>query len=223
MGSSVSRESPRHPSISPAVRPLSRRYFDHRFSDDIDLFTNDDRLYAEHVQALIDAWEAAQPRGGWRVDRLRQLRAAAYTQVFIVRTVGDRTIDLRVDLVNDVVPRFGEHVPDPVLGPVDNLRNILSNKLAAVYRFEPKDLADIREIALHLGFDWVSVVAEAKQKEAGVDPRSLFNILSSVPAVELAQVRWTRDVDIERVREDLSRIAADVLHGRENTLYQASA
>lgn len=106
---------------------------------------------------LIDAWEAAQPRGG---DRSRQLRAAAYTQVFIVRTVGDRTIDLRVDLVNDVMPRFGESALDPIPGHVDNL--------------------------------W----------KAGVDPRSVFNILSSVPASELAQVRWTRDIDLERLRGD---------------------
>lgn len=54
-------------------------------------------------------------------------------------TSPDEQTDLKIDLVNDIAPNYGGFEISPVHGLVDNWRNILSNKLGALLRFEPKD------------------------------------------------------------------------------------
>jgi hypothetical protein len=58
----------------------------------------------------------------------------------------------------------------PVLGSVDHWRNILSDKLGALLRFEPKDYADLWVIAGHRSFSWKDIVGEAiANKTTGPD------------------------------------------------------
>ena len=197
---------------------LSRRWFGHRYSDDLDLFVNDDPDFPGYVERLFGLLKLAQQPDGFGVDPSRVRRSPSHVLLWISR--GD--IDLRLDLVNDVAPRVGEVEADPVLGRIDNWRNILANKVAAAFRFEPKDMADLWIIARRRSFSWREVVSDAQRKEGGLDPVLLRNVIGSVPAEELARVSWAMPVDLAQVRADLAVIAEDILRGAANSLGPAS-
>jgi hypothetical protein len=139
-------------------------------------------------------------------------------QLWVSSIVGGETMDLKVDLVNDTAPHVGDIEVDPVLGRTDNVRNILSNKIAAVFRYEPKDVADIWIISQNRSFSWREIILDALRKEGGVDPVALHDILRSVPERELARVAWSSPVDLKALLSDLSAIADDILYGRMNSL-----
>ncbi|MDM8549933.1 hypothetical protein QUF72_07645 [Desulfobacterales bacterium HSG2] len=52
-----------------------------------------------------------------------------YTRLFLTKEFEYDTIELKIELVNDIACHYGEFVRDPVLGPLDSWRNILSNKI----------------------------------------------------------------------------------------------
>ena len=91
--------------------------------------------------------------------------------------------------------------------------------MAAVFRYEPKDVADIWIISRNRSFSWRDIVSEALRKEGGVDPVALHDILCSVPELELARVAWSSPVDLKALLSDLSAIADDILFGRANSLF----
>ncbi len=197
---------------------LSRRWFAHRYSEDLDLFVDADPRYSAHVDALFMSLKDAEKEGALVVDDERLRRSRWHTQLWVSRTVEGETIDLKVDLVNDTAPHVGDVEVDPVLGRADNWRNILSNKIAAVFRYEPKDVADIWIISRNRSFSWREIVSEALCKEGGVDPVALHDILRSVPERELARVAWSSPVDLKALLSDLAVIADDILFGRQNSL-----
>jgi len=196
---------------------LSRYYFAHRYSDDLDLFVNDDPHYAEHVTTLLNHWTDSKDDRPYRMDRNSLKRGEYYTQCILVDT-SDPELEVRVDLINDVAKHFGDLEADPVLGRVDSWRNILSNKLTALFRSEPKDVVDIYTIALHKQFNWRSIIKEAKSKEAGVEPETMFDILNSFPIDQMHTVKWVNEPAEELFRDTLSLVADDILFGRENSV-----
>jgi hypothetical protein len=129
-------------------------------------------------------------------------------------------VELKIDLVNDTAPHYGQFLFDDKIGKVDSLRNILSNKFSALYRFEPKDIADIWIICKNYKCDFKEIIAEAKNKEAGVDPLSIFEILSSFPIDKLNLLKWINKPDPFKFTTDLSTIANDIFYGRENSLVE---
>ena len=87
----------------------------------------------------------------------------------------------------------GELLDDNVLGKVDSLRNILSNKLSAVFRYEAKDIADIWIICKNFKCNLRKMIEEARNKEAGVDPVAIYEILSSFPINNLYLIKWIKN------------------------------
>jgi hypothetical protein len=126
--------------------------------------------------------------------------------------------ELNIDLVNDVAPHYGEFLFDEALGKIDSLRNILSNKFSALYRFEPKDVADIWIICKNFKCNFREIISEAKNKEAGVDPVPIFEILSSFPVDKLNLIKWISKPDHLQFKNDLSIIADDIFNARENSI-----
>lgn len=131
---------------------LARRWFAHRFSEDLDLFVHSDSDYAVHVDALFETLKSAEKQGMLLVDQGRLRRSPWHTQLYVAAAGGEESVELKIDLVNDTAPHIGDVEMDPVLGLTDNRRNILANKIAAVFRFEPKDLSDIWVIARNMPF-----------------------------------------------------------------------
>ncbi len=197
---------------------LSRGYFDHRYSDDLDLFVNQDDDYAHHVQTLFRQFESAQRKGLFSIDYNRLQKYEHYTQFLLFQLSGHEKIELKIDLVNDIASHYGGLEHHPVLGSIDSVENILSNKLSAVFRYEAKDIVDIWVIAKNKKFEWISVVQEAKTKEAGTDPIVIFNILKSFPTDALSAVKWAIPVDFGMFKKDTDQIAEDILRGNRNSL-----
>lgn len=198
---------------------LSRRWFAHRYSEDLDFFVDSDPRYAAHVDAVFALLKEAEGTGVLVVDQQRMRRSACHAQLWVAREERGQNVDLKIDLVNDTAPRVGDVDVDPVLGRTDNWRNILANKVAAVFRYEPKDLADIWVLARNRSFDWRDVISDALRKEGGIDPVMLHGILRSVPREELARIAWARQVDLEGVLADLASIADDILYSKDNSLF----
>lgn len=200
---------------------LSRHYFNHRFSDDLDLFVNDDKYYDWHVGQLLQALEDKQKTGEFVIDYPRLRKEEHYMQFFLTKETAHRNmlVELKIDLINDLAAHYGDFEQNEKLGKIDSWRNILSNKLSAIFRYEAKDFVDIWIIAKHKAFHWKQIILEAKTKEAGVDPIVIFEILKSFPLKVLSSVKWNIAVDEKAFLSDLSIIANDIFKGSENTLY----
>jgi predicted nucleotidyltransferase component of viral defense system len=193
---------------------LSRFYFNHRFSDDLDLFVNADEKYTSYVENLLSYLEKNKSSLGISINYERLTKSENYTQLFLSGT----EVELKIDLINDIAVYFGEFEIDEKLGKIDNWRNILSNKVSALFRFEIKDYVDIWIISKNKKFNWREILLEAKQKEAGVDPVEIFNLFTSFPFENLGLIKWSSSFDSKEIEKDFSAIAGDIFHGRDNSL-----
>ena len=202
---------------------LSRHYFNHRFSDDLDLFMNGNKSYSRYVEEIFHALEKNKVAGEFSIDYQRLRKEEDYTQLFLKKKAAQGSIDveLKIDLINDVAAHYGDFEKSKVLGQVDSWRNILSNKLSAIFRYEAKDFVDIWIIARKKAFNWKEIILEAKTKEAGVDPIAIFEIIKSFPPDVLSSIKWDRHVDEKIFSSDLSTIADAIFYGKENTLYSS--
>jgi len=170
------------------------------------------------VDTVFALLKEAEGAGELVVDQQRLRRSQWHTQLWVAEVIRGENVELKIDLVNDTAPRVGSVESDPVLGLTDNWRNILANKAAAVFRFEPKDIAEIWIMARNWSFNWREVVADALRKEGGIDPVNLHGLLRSVPQEELARVAWAVPVDLRLMNADLGIIADDILFSRVNSL-----
>jgi len=123
---------------------LHRFYFDFRYSDDLDFFVSNANSINEEFNEIIDILHEKN------YTIKIQINARDMKRIFINDI-------LQVDFVNDRVYREGKsNYLDGVR--VDNLYNILANKLSALYdREEPKDIFDILSISQNTFFDWKDI------------------------------------------------------------------
>lgn len=193
---------------------LSRFYFHHRFSDDLDLFVNSDEKYSTYVENLLSYLEKNKSSLGISINYERLTKSENHSQLFL----SSNDVELKIDLVNDIAVYFGKVEIDEELGKVDNWRNILSNKVSALFRFEVKDYVDIWIISKNKKFNWREILLEAKQKEMGVDPVEIFNLFASFPFENLGLIKWSSSFNRKEIEKDFSVIADDIFHGRDNSL-----
>jgi hypothetical protein len=198
---------------------LSRLYLNHRYSDDLDLFVNSDNNYAEYINILIRHLKEAEKKDVFQLDERKIYKTEFYSQIFIKKEYKEESVDLKIDVVNDIAKHYGEFHFDNILGKVDSWENILSNKLTAIFRQEPKDLFDIWALSKKYSFSWDSIIKEAKTKEAGIDPIILKNILSSFPIEFLSKVKQITIINPDTFLKDLDIISEDIFTGNENSLY----
>jgi len=196
---------------------LSRHYFNHRYSDDIDLFVNDDPGFEKYIDVLYAGLEKHASDGVLIIDRKSTIRGRMYAR-FILGKPGERDVKLKIDCANDIAAHFGDFEYDEILGKIDGIRNMLSNKISAVFRYEPKDFADIWTMSKKVKFHWDVIIEEAKSKEAGTDPSVLNDIMKSFPPDAVMSVKWILSVDQKEFLRDLHVIADDIFYGRENSL-----
>jgi len=198
---------------------LSRYYLFHRYSDDLGFFVNNDPDYPEYVTKLLRLWIDRETVDDFHIDRNSIRREKDFTRLTITDS-SNPEISLQIDLINDVAPHYGKFKHDSVLGKVDSWENILSNKLTALFRSEPKDVVDIWELSRHQSFSWKTIVYEAKSKEAGVEPEVIYDILLSFPVKTIDEIKWIhRPPDRKIFTTDLKLIADDILFARDNSLY----
>src|SRR3989338_3557626 len=133
---------------------LAAFYLFHRYSDDLDLFTND--------QSLELIWPALQrllPALGLTVES----RSPSFIRL-------RHPEGLRVDVVHDVPFRVGVPVRHGAW-LVDSLENITLNKVAAIQgRLDAKDYVDLYLLLKDRPERILTLLAQAKQKDASVEP-----------------------------------------------------
>jgi hypothetical protein len=186
---------------------LSRAYFNHRYSDDLDFFLNQSQSYDDQLDKVF----ALFSENGYIWDTKNDFTRAENFTTLKIRKNND--VLLKLDFVNDMVPHYGDYINTNLFNKTDSIRNILSNKLSAIYRYAAKDIADIREIVLHETVDWSIIIQEARQKEAGLEFIYISEILLGMPQSEFESIAWTKRPDWEEFKADINRIVYEMMSG----------
>ncbi|EKD79898.1 MAG: hypothetical protein ACD_40C00268G0004 [uncultured bacterium] len=156
---------------------LSRGYFGHRYSDDLDFFVNRDSSFTLQADKIIQA-----------LQNNFAVSITTKTTDFVSCKIDQI---LKIDMVNDVGFRDGESIVKPFYDQVDNIPNILSNKITAITsRDEPKDVVDIWIIAKNNEIDWPKIYQAANSKAVGIFPPDVAKKLLSLPIELLEQIKW---------------------------------
>ena len=187
---------------------LSRFYFNHRYSDDLDIFSTG-RLegFKKRIEQLLILFGDN--------DLYSEVEIASDTFVRIFLKRGD--VSLKVDFVNELVFHWGDFRLSEKFGYVDNEMNILANKITAVERYEAKDIIDIWAIAKHRSFFWRDVIANASKK-AIVDPIPVSKVIKEMPQEELTKIKWTQGHNLMEIYTDIQKISRDIILGKENSI-----
>lgn len=192
---------------------LSRGYFQHRYSDDIDLFSNSNPDFKSNSQNILTAISEI----GYTIDSSSIIVLNDYISFFVTHQ-DFQGVTLKVDLVNDVAPYFGTIVETSVYYRTDDWYNILINKITALLRLEIKDLVDVWIIAKNKAFNWDEIITKARQKELGLDPIMCAETMKTVPFEEFDTIKWAIPVSYEEFKKDMDIITIDFLKGCDNSL-----
>lgn len=184
----------------------SRGYLHHRFSEDLDLFVNDDPRFALWGELVI---ERLRVSGDWGLEVV--LKDPRFLRIFLKRP----ELVLKIELVNDVPAHVGVITDHPTLGRLDSAENILANKISALLdREEPKDLADVWGFCRHLGLSVVDALEGAQGKAAGLFAADVARVLLCATEADWQLVRWLEPPPVDLFLGDLRRLGVQLLLGR---------
>jgi hypothetical protein len=184
---------------------LSRGYLNHRFSDVLDFFVNDDPSFNLYVDRAI---KRLTSETAIKLDVVT--RAERYVQLTVEK---DEMVYLKLEFVNDVPSHIGTIVNHPILGKLDSaVENILANKVTAVLsREEPKDLADIWGICTKLELSLQNALTDASSKAAGIFPADLARVLLSTSKSDWEAIKWIDQPGVENFVSDLHRLGEELV------------
>jgi len=187
---------------------LSEFYLQHRYSDDLDIFTRVKRDmrtdYTEVKRVLEDkGLEVFSEREGDEFVR------------FFVRETGDLEKGLKVELCRDV----GAQMSPPILVEgviVDSFEDIAVNKVCAIFgRTEIKDFVDLFFILRDSKFSLDYLVGRAKEKEAAFDTEDgaleFATKLLGVKDLQLHNIRMVKSLDINDFQSSLAPEAETII------------
>ncbi|MEI6575563.1 MAG: nucleotidyl transferase AbiEii/AbiGii toxin family protein [Bacteroidota bacterium] len=188
---------------------LGRFYLNHRFSEDLDFFSNADPAYLKYIAVLKN--EISKK---FTVNIQQSLFNDDYTRLFIA----EDDLMLKVEFVNDVESYPGLPIPYQ-FGSIDQPLNILSNKLSAIIgRDEPKDVFDLVHLSLNYSFEWQEIFSITKQKSL-INEIDVEQRLFSFPIDWIENVNWLiAPIDTIFFKNSLHQIADDFLLGKTNSL-----
>ncbi len=182
---------------------LSRGYLFHRFSDDLDLFTNLNSNFAEWCQKIISDLREVK---AWQVEIQRF--QSHFVRFFVTR----EDVILKVECVNDVPSHIGEITDHPTLGRLDSPENIIANKVTALLnREEPKDLADVWGLHYKLGLSLKKALTDADSKAVGIFPAYLAKRLFNITYKDWEAVRWITPPDPDQYIRELKTLAESLI------------
>jgi len=196
---------------------LSRFYLNHRYSDDLDFFVQQKENFLAVVRETIAKFKLKFSLE-IRVMTEDFAQVFIYSAEFLKKYQGQFQAKLKIDFVNEGhVSHFGAVKRFDQFSRVDNLRNILSNKITALTRLETKDIVDIWFICKKLAFTWDEIIREADQKEA-IEELMVFDILKTFPTHLFQQIRWIDQIKYEDFEKDRQIILQDLLSKSHNSL-----
>jgi predicted nucleotidyltransferase component of viral defense system len=177
---------------------LSRFYFNHRYSDDLDFFVNKDPDFSANFNKIISALSE------FKVEI--KIKTDDFCSLFVEKI-------LNVDLVNDVAFHYGSFLENEIFYKIDNVENILSNKLSAIIsREQAKDVVDIWIIAKDQIIDWKQIYQSVSSKAAGIFPPVVAKKLNAFPGELLNEIKWIGvPPNAEEFNGDLQKIIDSML------------
>ncbi len=187
---------------------LSRCFLGHRYSDDLDLFVNSHPDFKKQCEKLVSRLK----------NIFNNCSITITAESFLRMFVEKQQMTLKVDCINDVPFHYGGFEECGFFGRVDNWRNILSNKICALSRMDPKDYGDLLYIARKYRFEWEDIVKEAREKDLWVEPIAVSQMIHTFPAQHLRALKWIVPPDISAAEQDLARISVEILKGTQNSL-----
>lgn len=186
---------------------LSRGYYNHRYSEDLDFFVNDSadfELWRDRCFAALDREASSM---SWRLEIL--LRDTRFG-----RAVLHGPVPLKLEFVNDVPFRVGEPGIHPSLGRLDTRENILANKVSAIVdRRAPKDLADIYWMCCRDGLSLPAALEGASGKAAGIFPPLVARVLSETAGFGVPNVPWVRRPDETEFKQGIDSLIVRIMEG----------
>lgn len=187
---------------------LSRCYLNHRYSDDLDFFVNEAPDFKKQTERVVSAIRKAG----------MQIELGTASESFLRITILKDEVSLKIDFVNDVIYHYGDFEAAHFFNKIDSWRNILSNKLCAVSRLEPKDIADLLFIAKKFAFEWPDIMEEAKNKDLWVEPLNVSRIIKEFPVDLFDSVKWITPVAQKKLSKELHQMHDDIFYGHSNSL-----
>jgi hypothetical protein len=188
---------------------LGRFYLNHRYSEDLDFFVNNEPEFSKHIVFIKNEIQKQ-----FTIDISKALVTGEFARFFIE----ENGVFLKLEFVNDVAYRVGKTVKSKQ-GNIDTVTNILSNKLSAIIgRNEPKDFYDIVTIAENFSFNWRDVFLHTKLKDM-INEIDVEQRLFTFPTASLLNVDWLyKPIDMEIFEQHLRKIADDFMLGGDNSL-----
>lgn len=186
---------------------LGRHYLNHRFSDDLDFFTNSNPSFKKSTENIIKM-----------ISETYECEVALTADTFVRIFITSNDTILKVEFIDDVSYHFGSFEQTPLFYKTDNWRNILSNKISALSRMAAKDVSDILFIAMNFSFNWKEIINEAKKKDMWVDEIAVSQYFNNFDVKTLDSIKWKTPPD-NKVLQNLSKaIAKSILIGEDNLI-----
>lgn len=188
---------------------LGRYYLNHRYSDDLDFFVNKDPEFSNKVQEIFRILKQE-----FKINETVTFLTSDFVRISLFDEVS-----LKIEFVNDIAFRWGNSLRTRNNLPIDNIANILANKLTAlVSRDEPKDVFDIISIANAYYFNWKEIYKNAFEKQI-MNEADVARRLMTFPTEWMVGQPWLMtDISIEPIKSTLEIIADDFLFARDNSL-----
>ncbi len=170
---------------------LAEFYLQHRYSEDLDFFTDTENAVTSALPILQTIATDLQAR----LEILRNFRT------FLSFHLHQNQQVIRCDFAFDSPFRLEDKVFNSHYGIyVDNLKDMACNKLSALYdRNEPKDFVDIYFICQEI-FPFPELLTLAKQKHIGMDDYWVAVSLSKVNQIRVLP-KMIKPVSIEQLRQ----------------------
>jgi len=179
---------------------LNRFFWEKRYSDDLDFFTNFSNTFHYSFKELLERFDENEINYEIKIE----------SKDFLRIVINKNKIDLQVDIVNDRVKRF-EKLVNKNNYILDNPLNILSNKLIAVLgRDNPKDVFDIVLISDNLNIEWRNILAQASEKMV-FQKEDLVYRLSSFPVFLLQKIKFIDKKFVDDIPRKLKSIINEII------------
>lgn len=156
---------------------LSRFHFNHRISDDLDFFTQNQKVDFSHVNSLVLKI----------LDKLNlKIISQKSTDTFLqFITEGENESLLKLDFVKEIPVHFGEFKMEGKIR-IDSIENIGSNKVLTVFgRLDAKDFIDLYFILKNSDFDFEHLYNLATKKDLGLTKFYLANSMRQIEQISI--------------------------------------
>jgi hypothetical protein len=190
---------------------LCRGYLNHRYAQELNFCLNADINYEHQMSLIIDAFKFRNfnPELNFETQYLKKI---------IIRESDNY---LQIEFLNDIQFRVGKSSINSLYKSIDNIDNILSNKVLLVENLDISDVVDIFYISLNHKFNWADVFRNAEQKNIWIDNKVVSESLENFQIDTLDEIYWIdTPPDKSTFSNYLKIICKDISELNSNSIYQ---